>query len=127
LIAQIGWQVGQSAVIDRRQIVTIERVTASGLAIVAGRKFSRDGKEITKSTIWDRSRLEPMTPDIESEIDLVRRGNDAKSEAYKAIVAADKWLRTALGFPNERRVPDAATVVTAERLAVALRQAVEGT
>lgn len=113
----MAWTVGQKAVIGRVTIVTIDRVTATGRAIVGGRRsFNPDGSERTSS--WNRSKLEPMTPEIQAEMDLVTRGRDAANDVYTAITTAERWSRDTLRM---RGTPDVADVEKAERLTAAIR------
>lgn len=113
------WRVGQRAVIDRTSVVTIERVTPSGRAITKDRTFDRDGHERSNAAPHRRSRLEPLTPEIEAEMALVQRSRRVRRDAFAAIEAADKWLRSA--FPSwANGASDVADVEQAERLTAAI-------
>lgn len=117
------WHVGQRATINRQTIVTIERVTPAGRPIANGRTFNADGTERLGDP-FRRSRLEPLTPEIQAEMDLVKRGQKASHDAFAAVEAADKWLRQALGSWG-RKVPEAADVEKVEKLAAAIRHLME--
>jgi hypothetical protein len=110
------WHAGQRAIIDRRTIVTIDRVTPKGWAVVGERRFGADGRKIGGL----RTLLEPLTPEIEAEIALATRGNEASRDALGQIEAANSWLRQR--FSWNRRVTDAGDVEKAEHLAAAIRQ-----
>lgn len=118
------WQPGQRCVISRQTVVTIERVTPSGRAVAGDRTFGRDGIEICAGNPYGRPRLELLTPEIEAEIALSARGRKADWAASAALLAADKWLRSALSSRNIR-IPDAADVDRAERLAEAIKKVME--
>lgn len=113
------WNVGQTAIINRQQIVTVERVTSSGRAVAGGRTFDVDGTERAGGDRFRRARLEPLTPEIQAEIDLVDRGRKASNKAAAAVSAAEKWLQQSFGSWG-RRVPEAEDVEMAERLAAAI-------
>lgn len=116
---------GQRAVISRVQIVSVDRVTPSGRVIVGDRTFNPDGYERAGGSRYHAARLEPLTPEIESEIQLVKRGAEASNAAAKAIASADAWLRRSFSvWGRHRRVPDAADVEKAERLIAAIKQAI---
>jgi hypothetical protein len=114
------WLPGQRAIIDRRTVVTIDRVTPSGRAVVGDRTFHASGHRIRGGGL-----LEPLTPEIEAELALVERGNEATRDAWRELTLAEKWLR--LNFSSwGGRIPEAADVDRAERLAAAIRQVMEG-
>lgn len=116
------WHVGQQAVISRQTVVTVEKVTPSGRVTANGRTFDPTGKERTAGDPFRRAKLEPLTPEIQAEMDLVVRGRAASAAAYAAITAADKWLAlSSLG----RNVPDAADMDKAEALIAAIRSVME--
>ena len=119
------WEPGQRATIDRRRVVTIERVTPSGRAVLEGHTFGRDGREIATGDYYRRAVLELLTPGIEAEMALVVRGALASRAAIKALEDADRWLRDSFGS-FDRRMPKAADVDTAERLVAAIRKAMKG-
>ena len=119
----IAWTVGQKAVINRTDIVVIEHVTPTGHAIVKNRTFDTDGNERPKRNSYP-DKLEPLTPELESEMDLGRRGLAAEMAAYGAIGQVQTWLQRTLSLWN-RRVPDAADVDKAERLTAAIKQIIE--
>ena len=116
----IAWTVGQKAVINRSDIVVIDRVTPAGRAIVENRTFDTDGNERPKRKSY-AEKLEPLTPELEAEMDLSRRGLAAEMAAYGAIRKAQTWLQCTLSLWN-CRVPNAADVDKAERLTAAIEQ-----
>ena len=116
----IAWTVGQKAVINRTDIVVIDRVTPAGRAIVKNRTFDTDGNERPKRKSY-AEKLEPLTPELKAEMDLGRRGLAAEMAAYGAIGQAQTWLQRTLSLWN-RPVPNAADVDKAERLTAAIKQ-----
>jgi hypothetical protein len=125
-MSDVGWKVGQRAVISRTTVVTIERVTPTGRVTAGGRKFGAGGWEAVKSGSWRvPPRLELLTPEIEAEMSLVVRGRAARLAAHAVLDDAYDWLRTVLDTWNGS-VPDAEDVDKAERLAAAI-QGVMGT
>ena len=119
------WAAGQRAVIGRCRVVTIERVTSTGRAFVKGRYFGKDGYEITSGDPYNRAKLELLTPEIEAEMELLRRARQARESAEKAIQDAGIFTRDALSIFGGR-IPDTADVDLAERLAAAIRGVMEG-
>jgi hypothetical protein len=115
------WLPGQRAIIDRRTVVTIDRVTPSGRAVVGDRTFEANGFERRGGHKFRILKLEAITP----EIDLIIRGTQALHAAHKELEAADNWLRRNLSTWGPR-IPDAPDVDRAERLAAAIRQVMEG-
>ena len=118
------WAAGQRAVIDRRHIVTIERVTPSGQAFVKGRYFGKDGYERTSGYPYNRAKLELLTPEIEAEMELLRRARQVRETAERAIQDAGIFTRDALSTFGGR-IPETADVDLAERLAAAIRGVME--
>ena len=113
------WYVGQAVVIDRRQIVTVARVTHCGWVVADGRTFWPSGVERTlKPAVGQRSRLTPLTPQLEAEITLCTRSKRAQNDLVEELIRVDKWLRSALPW---RDVPVVEDVEKAERLAQAIR------
>jgi hypothetical protein len=122
------WQVGQKAVISRRLVVTITHVTPTGRVTANGRTFDKDGRERSGGDPWRRPKIEPLTPEIQAEMDLETRGNKARKDAYTALAAAEKWMRSTSGGLG-RYIPELADVERTERLAAAIHgvlQQVEG-
>jgi hypothetical protein len=117
----ISWHVGQTAIINRTRIVTVERVTPSGRVIAAGRTFGSDGMERTGGEYRSRANLEPLTPEIQAEMELADRGRKASGDAHAALQSAEKWLCRALSSWGGG-VPEAENVEKAERLAAAIGQ-----
>ena len=115
-----GWQPGQRAVINRQQIVTIDRATPTGRAVVGDRRFAVDGYEIGRGG-FRQPLLELLTPEIEAEMALVVRGRSAGEGLSKALRDADGWLRNRFSIWGNF-VPDAEAMDTAERLTAAIRQ-----
>lgn len=118
----IQWKVGQRAVISRTRVVTIERVTPAGRVIADGRTFNADGSERSSGAPYNRPKLEPFTPEIQAEMDLVIRGRKAANEAIVAVEMAEKWLRRTFSSWGGRSVPDAEDVEKAEKLTAAIQQ-----
>lgn len=117
------WEPGQRAVINRQHIVTIERVTPSGRAIVEKRTFECDGQERTNGSPYRRSKLEPLTSEISAEMELAERGKVATDAAYQALTDTDYWLQEIVS--SWGRVPEAADVEKVERLVSAIREAMQ--
>ena len=117
------WVKGQRAVINRRRIVTIDKVTPSGRAVVGGTTYDRDGWPCGKGRCTGGvEKLEHLTPEIEAQVALIERGDKARYSADLATDAAIKWLRQ--DFSSFRQpVPKIADVERAERLAEAIRGA----
>lgn len=65
------WRAGQKAAIDRRMIVTIDRVTPSGIVKIGKYAFNPDGRErMTRTSGYPYNspkRLELLTPEVEAE------------------------------------------------------------
>lgn len=120
----MNWQVGQQAVISRRLVVTIERVTPSGRVTANGRTFDKDGMERSGGDPWRRSKIELLTPEIQAEMDLETRGNKARNDAYTAIDAASKWMRSTSGGLS-RHIQQLADVEKTERLVAAIQGVLE--
>lgn len=119
------WKAGQTAVISRDTIVIIDRVTPSGRAIVGGRTFEADGLERVAGSPYRRAKLEHITPEIQAEMALVERGQKARRAAQKAVEDAGQWLYKIFS-PYRHDVPEANDVDEAERLAKAIKDAMEG-
>ncbi len=117
-----AWQVGQNAVIDRRQVVQIVRVTPSGRAVVAGMTFEADGRE--RGNGRRRKTLEPLTDEIVAEMALEERGKAAANAAYRQLSDAERWVRRVFNSWGSRAL-DPADVDRAEKLTAAIRQVME--
>jgi hypothetical protein len=115
----MAWHVGQQAVIDRCQVVTVDRVTPSGQVVVGRRKFNATGLErgVSRSSM---ARLEPMTPEIRAEMDLVGRWLLASRAAFAETAKAESWMRQSFRSWGPH-VPKLADVEKAEALAAAIR------
>jgi hypothetical protein len=113
------WTPGQQAVINRQTVVTIDRVTPAGRAVANGRTFDVDGRERVAGDPYKRPKLEPLTPEIQAEMALVKHGRIASGALYSAIHNADCWQRKAFSTWGYR-VPDIDDVDRAERLAAAI-------
>ena len=112
------WRAGQRATIDRQRVVTVERVTPAGRAVVDGRIFEIDGIERTSGR--RRLKLELLTPEIQAEMDLIIGSQRVFGEAARLMDVAAKWL-SAVYSPWRRRT-EAEDVNRAEKLIVALRE-----
>ena len=104
------WTPGQRAVINRSKIVTIDRVTPSGMAVVGDVRFSADGHNRVLC-----KKLEPLTPEIEAEIELFKRARIVGKLAHNAIEVARYWLMN-------NNIPDAINIAKAERLVAAIKE-----
>lgn len=113
------WTVGQEAIVDRREIVKIERVTPTGRVVAAGRTFDPDGVERRRDQ-RRKALLEPLTTEVKAEIALVERGRKAHLGASRAIEQSDKWLRKSSLSSWQRSEPAVADVEKAEALAAAI-------
>ena len=119
------WIVGQKAVISRAQVVTIERVTKSGWAVVGGRLFNLDGTE-RASRVTCGDKLELLTPEIQSEMDFKERACIASKEVRSAIICAEVWSKRAF-WSWGGSAQTANDVDKAERLSAAIRSILQET
>jgi hypothetical protein len=117
---EMTWTVGQRAVINRNTVVTVDRVTPTGRPVVGNRTFDVNGIERVKGNPWRRPILEPLTAEIEAEMDLARRADRASEAVHDALEVADRWVRDNLSAWNNTS-PNVADVDRAERLAAAIR------
>ncbi len=115
-----SWIVGQRATINRQQIVTVERVTPAGRAIVEGRTFEVSGRERTNGDFYSRPMLEPLTPEIQAEMDLVARGRKVFPEAHSLMDTAKHWLQSEYSA-WKHKIPKTEAMDRAEKLTAALR------
>jgi hypothetical protein len=121
------WCPGQTAVIDRSRIVTIERVTPKGYAIVEGRRFSPlDEKHV--SAYCGKEKLEPLTPEIQAGMDQAKRAEIAYKKLYARIEEAEKWRRETFREVWGRRtaIASPADLDRAERLIAAIWEVLHG-
>ena len=111
------WQAGQRVAFDHKMIKTIERVTPSGMPVVDGRKYNRNGEAREKTTnLWGRRHwIAPLTPDLEAQIVRLDGWRRAVNAAFDEVEKAEKWLRA-----NNSRPPSEDAIATAERLAAAI-------
>ena len=116
---QPKWTVGQRAVIDRRIIVTVDKVLPSGRAKVGDRTFDANGLERNGGDKWRRSRLESLTPEIENEMALVKHAAFISNQLQATLLRVERWTRESFG-PWPRRVPAASDVERGERLLTAI-------
>lgn len=116
------WRPGQQAVINRETVVTIERVTPVGRAIINGLTFNADGTGRSGGSRYLRARLEPLTPEIQAEMDFAVRGKNARAEADVAIDRAQQWLWQTFGLWGRGSVPEPSDVELAEEIAAALQR-----
>lgn len=115
------WKAGQSAAIGV-SIVTIDRVTPKGRAIVGNRQFRADGMEIggRKPIVH----LRPLTPEIQEEIETYEQAIAAQSRLYAATDRAQSWIRH--HSSSFRRAPmTREEIATANRLAEAIETALK--
>lgn len=118
------WQKGQRAVINRTNVIVIDRVTPSGRAIVGNRTFNTDGFERGSAYRWPTPKLEHLSPEIEKEISLVSRGKYVSSEIRKSLTKIEVLVRDKLGaFRNS--VPEVSDVEKIERLMQAINHILE--
>lgn len=112
------WTPGERAVIDRQRIVTIDRVTPSGRAVVGHQTFGADGRERTSN--YRPGLLELLTAEIEVEMGLRARALKADEAMYVALDRVRGWQRNILGGirPNPASIAD---IQKAEALAAAIR------
>ena len=116
-----GWKPGQRCAIDRREIVTIDKVTPTGIAKVGIRSFSKNGFERGRGD-YRCPRLELLTPEIKAEMELRQRAILISSQFEKDVRQAEKWMREVLCIWSGR-VPEAANVERAKRIMRALHDA----
>jgi hypothetical protein len=121
-----GWRPGQAAVIDRSRLVTINRVTKTGRAIVGTSTFDAYGHEILAGGGMRRAKLELLTDEIKAEMALQERSLQASRAAHAAVDAAEKWLRAT--FSVFRAGPtQLSDVERAEHLTAAIQVTMEPT
>jgi hypothetical protein len=118
------WTIGQRCVINRDRIVTVERITPSGRVVADGRLFNADGTERRPTGRLRRDRLEPLTPEIEAEVALRERAQDAYTEADKEVARAVKWMDSLFGW-GRYKDRSADEVAKVETLAAAIRSVLE--
>lgn len=119
-----GWIPGERAVINRRDVVTIERVTPSGRAVIDTSYFHPDGYQVTSSS-RSRSFLQKWTAEIQAEIDLNARAHEVKDELIKEIEKAADFLRNRFHRWNGRITAEVSDVEMAERILAAIQAAME--
>ena len=113
------WTAGQRAVVGRSRIVTIDRVTPGGRAVVGDTTYEPDGRE-RGGQPYRSPRLEALTPEIEQEMRLATQGADVSRRLNDLIKDADRWCRgTFSGWG--RKVPELEDVEKAERLCEAMK------
>ena len=120
------WQKGQKAVIDRRQVVMIDRVTPNGRARVGDRMFGIDGHERVRDS-WRHSYLEPLTPELEEIMARVERGRKLSNILLSAIKKLEHFEHQSFGgvFDRGVKVPEAKVLEKAERLITAILAEIE--
>ena len=111
------WTAGQRAVINRETIVTIERVTPSGRAVVTGgRVFNANGNERVQLSSWELpSKLEPLTDKVEAQIAYKRERQETFCAVLNELDEAKAWARSY----SIKATP--ANVEKAERLLAAIK------
>jgi hypothetical protein len=114
------WHIGQRCVINRDRIVTVERITPSGRVVADGYLFNADGVERRPTGRSRRDRLEPLTPEIEAEMALRKRAQDAYTESDRGVERAVKWVNNLFGW-GRYKDRSADEVAKAEALAAAIR------
>ena len=119
-----NWTPNQRVARDRTWIVTIDRVTQSGRAIIGDVTFDPNGLERSSGDPYHRSRIEPLTPQIEAEIALRARCSRVRMETRAALGAAETWWGNMFGGLRQR-IPSIEEVNRAERLAAAIRSILE--
>jgi len=85
------WQVGERvALYDGHSFVafdTVERVTKSGRPVINDITFNPDGGQRGGDT-WSKLHIEPLTPDLEAEIEAMQRERQAWIDwidAYQSV------------------------------------------
>ena len=117
------WTAGQRVVLGRDRIVTIDRVTPSGRAVIGDQTFRKDGCQIGEVPHWWlRSRIGPITPENQGRVEFLDRWRIAIDNLWDALDAAGKVRREC---NDHRSVPDPVAVAKAERIAAAIRAAME--
>ena len=117
------WAVGQKAVINRREIVTIEKVTYAKRAKVKNRTFDVDGRETKPLDPWRPWRLEALTPEIEAEMALASRARAISKAADKCVRDVRLWLDNRFGYS---KAPEPADIEKAEALTAAINAVLGG-
>lgn len=115
---QQAWGVGQKVVIDRRHVAMIEKVTPTGRAKIGDRTFERDGRERSKASYWQRSKIELLTADVEAEMAFAERVRVAIVELGKADMIIERFERSLRQIRGEVPLAD---IEKAERLVAAVR------
>ena len=122
--SEAPWKAGEKAVIGLHRLVTIDRVTASGRAVVGDQTFNADGSLRGGEPYGPRLRL--LTPEIEAQIALDDRAREAGNAASAAKENADVWIRRVFGGFSRKPTPPLADIERAERLAAAIAEVLEG-
>lgn len=117
------WEAGQKAAIGT-EIVTIERVTATGRAVVGGRTFRFDGSEISKRR-YHRAYLRPLTPDVAEEIELKKQTESVRERLYTAVTKVERWHRNNFPAYYKDIVATREQISAANRLAEAIENAMK--
>ena len=112
-----AWTVGQQVALDRKRVVTIDRVTPSGRAFVGDRQYNSDGRERGAGNHWFRG-IEVLTPELVEQIALAGRYRKARTLMHYAARNLKAWATEHCSFYSER-VPDLAEIEQIERVAAA--------
>lgn len=114
------WEKGQRAVINRRDIVTIDRVTKGGRVVVGERQFVpgwRAGAAREHGCVG--SIIEFLTPDIEAAMSQIVRIEATANKLHGAINAVRDWGRDKF-WTYALRPPSEADYAKAQALAEAI-------
>ena len=110
-----NWQPGQQAVINRREVVTIDRVTKGGMAVVGAIYYRPNGRQ----NGGDRT-LEPWTPELQAEADLAARSDNVKRRMHRAIDRSRGQYTAWFGSFFNPRTAAAEEIAKAEELIAAI-------
>ena len=102
--------------------VTIDRVTPSGRAVIGDQTYRKDGRQSGAGSSWALSSIEPITPENQKRLELRGRWRIAMAGLENALDAAEKVRREC---SDHRSVPSPAVIAKAERIAAAIRAAME--
>ena len=116
--SEAPWKAGDKAVIGHR-MVTIDKVTASGRAVVGDQTFNSDGSRRGGDT-YSSPRLRLLTPEVEAEIAFAHRAGKARQAALDASRQADQWVGSRFGVFSRGGEAPLADIERAENLAAAI-------
>lgn len=114
----IAWTVGQRVAVGD-DILTVERVTPSGMPVVSGKMYGKNGRT-RGSRSWPRDCVVPLTTELEAEI-TERKAIITQSVRWRKLCGAvarnlPQWGRDAWITADQlRRICDTVQAILAEQ------------